>query len=223
MQRHWVQPLDKWATGTWKARFPQNSFAEHSNLIGGKTYSAPFSGTAPWLQLYINNAVFKNAGLTNADGSVKIPQTWDDVTKAAEAITKKSGGSVYGLGFGNAGNNILAWWVELFVRGAGAVGGFGTQSMDYRTGKWTFATDPAYINFINLLLSWKKSGYFYPNSMSSSDEEMRALFERGKIDMTVGGVWNQAEWTTHKFTDYSLMSLPTPQLRTASRLLLLQR
>jgi ABC-type glycerol-3-phosphate transport system substrate-binding protein len=28
--------------------------------------------------------------------------------------------------------------------------------------------------------------------------------------MTVGGVWNQPEWTQHKFTDYSLVTLPSP-------------
>jgi ABC-type glycerol-3-phosphate transport system substrate-binding protein len=208
VQRGWLMPLDKWATPDWKARFPPNTFAEHSNMVGGKVYSAPISGNAPWLQLYINNSVFRNAGLTNADGTIKIPQTWDDVTRAAEAITKKSNGSVYGLGFGNGQNFILAWWIELFVRGAGATGG--AYSQDYRTGKWTYATDPAYMNFINLLLGWKKNGYIYPNSMSNSDEEARANFEHGKFGMTVGGVWNQAEWTQHNFTDYSLMTLPTP-------------
>ena len=38
----------------------------------------------------------------------------------------------------------------------------------------------------------------------------RAFFERGKFGMTVGGVWNQPEWTQHKFTDYSLVTLPSP-------------
>ena len=28
--------------------------------------------------------------------------------------------------------------------------------------------------------------------------------------MTIGGVWNQPEWTKHKFTEYSLVTLPTP-------------
>jgi ABC-type glycerol-3-phosphate transport system substrate-binding protein len=208
VQRGWLMPLDKWATPSWRSTFPEGTFAEHSNMVGGKVYSAPISGPAPWLQLYINNSVFRNAGLTNADGSIKIPKTWDDITKAAEAITKKSNGSVYGLGFGNGQNFILAWWIELFVRGAGATGGVYAQ--DYRTGKWTYATDPAYANFIHLMLDWKKKGYFYPNSMSSSDEEARAAFERGKFGMTVGGVWNQAEWTQHNFSDYSLMTLPTP-------------
>lgn len=208
VQRGWLMPVDKWANASWRSRFPDKTFLEGSNMVGGKLYSAPISGNAPWLQLYINNSVFKQAGLTNADGSVQIPKTWDDVARAADTITKKSGGSAYGLGFGNGQNFILAWWLELFVRGAGATGG--AYSQDYRTGKWTYATDRAYMDFITLLLDWKAKGYFHPNSMSMSDEEARAAFERGKFGMTVGGVWNQAEWTQHKFTDYSLMSLPTP-------------
>ncbi len=57
---------------------------------------------------------------------------------------------------------------------------------------------------------WKARGYFYPNVVSISDEVNRAFFERGKFGMTIGGVWNQAEWTTHNFTDYSLTTLISP-------------
>ncbi len=82
--------------------------------------------------------------------------------------------------------------------------------MDYRVGKWTFGTDRAYADFLELLVEWKKRGLFHPNSVSLSDEAARAFFERGKFGMTVGGVWNQPEWTQHKFTDYSLVTLPSP-------------
>jgi ABC-type glycerol-3-phosphate transport system substrate-binding protein len=209
--RGWALPLDKWATATWRAKFPPASFYEGNNIFNGKLYSAPTSGNAPWLQLYINNAVFRQAGLVNKDGSVKIPKTWNDVSVASDAIVKKSGGASYGLGFGNGQNFILAWWLELFVRGAGGVGG--AYSQDYRTGKWTYATSRAYTDFIDLLLEWKNKGYIYPDAMSSSDEEARAFFERGKFGMTVGGTWNQVEWTQHNFTDYSLMTLPTPNAK----------
>jgi ABC-type glycerol-3-phosphate transport system substrate-binding protein len=206
--RGWMMPVDKWASAAWRARFPQGTFHEGSNMFNGKLYTAPLGGDAPWLQLYINHRIFRNAGLINRDGSVRLPRTWDDVSRAAAAIVKKSGGSTYGLGFGNSQNFILAWWLELFVRGAGAPGG--ADSLDNRVGKWTYATDRNYMDVIDLLLEWKNKGYFYPNSMSISDETARAFFERGKFGMTVGGVWNQAEWTQHHFTDYSLVTLPTP-------------
>ena len=209
----WLTPLNKWATDSWQSRYPENSFIEGNNEFAGKIYSAPFAGPAPSLQLYIHNGVFKNAGLTNPDGSVAIPKTWDDVSRAAAAIKAKSGGKVYGLGFGNSANTTLAWWLDLFVRGAGSPGGAasgGIDSMDSRVGKWTYASDRNYADVIALLLNWKKNGYIYPNSMSISDEQARAYFERGQFGMTIGGVWNQPEWTEHKFTDYSLMTLPSP-------------
>ncbi|GHO69882.1 sugar ABC transporter substrate-binding protein [Ktedonobacter sp. SOSP1-52] len=204
----WFMPVDKWANAAWKAKFPEGTFHEGNNVFNGKLYSAPISGAAPWLQLYISNKVFRDAGLVNSDGSVKIPRTWDDVTHAAETIVKKSGGSTYGLGFGNSGGSMFQWLTHVFTLGAGAVGG--GYTMDYRVGKYTYSTDRNYYEFISLFKEWKNKGYVYPNAVSISDEVSRAYFERAKYGMTIGGVWNQAEWTTHNFTDYSLTTLLCP-------------
>ncbi|MEW2523071.1 ABC transporter substrate-binding protein [Actinacidiphila alni] len=206
----WLEPLDTRATAAWQSRFPQGSFFNGVDMVDGKVYSAPFGGAAPWLQLYIHNGLFKQAGITNPDGSVKLPRTWDDVTLAAEAITKKSGGKAHGIGFGNAQNATLTWWIELFVRGAGSPAGYGTDGPDYRVGKWTFGSDRNYADFLTLLLEWKKKGYIYPSAMSIGDEQARAFFERGKFGITVGGVWNQPTWAEHHFSDYSLTTLPSP-------------
>ncbi|GLV56567.1 hypothetical protein KDH_34070 [Dictyobacter sp. S3.2.2.5] len=205
----WFMPIDKWANDAWKQKFPTGTFHEGNNMFNGKLYTAPFSGYAPWLQLYINNKVFKDAGLVNADGTIFVPKTWDDVTHAAEQVTKKSNGNAYGLGFGNSSFNLLFWWIELFVRGAGSPGG--AYGMDNRVGKYTYGSDRNYADFLTLFKEWKTKGYFHPNSMSMTDEIARANFERGKFGMTVGGVWNQAEWSQHNFTDYTLTTLISPQ------------
>ena len=209
----WLLPLDQWANASWRRQFPPYSFVEGSNTFGGKVYSAPFTAPSPWLQLYVNNKVFRDAGLTNPDGSVRIPATWDDVTHCADVITRKGAGSVYGLGFGNGSFPILPWWVEVFVRAAGSPGG--STGPDLRTGKYTFGSDRNYQDFLQLLLAWNRKGYFFPSSVSISDEIARSYFERGRFGMTVGGVWNQAEWTQHGFTDYTPTTLvgPYPQRR----------
>lgn len=204
----WLHPLDQWANQSWQHMFPPYSFVEGSNTFGGKTYTAPFSGNGAGLQLYVHAGVFKKYGLTNKDGSVKLPQTWDDVTRFARTITQKSGGAVYGIGFGQAAS-ILSWWVDVFTRPAGSPGGMGGR--DLRTGKYTYSSDRNYSDFISMLTEWRDKGYVYPNSMSIQDEVARAYFERGKFGMTVGGVWNQPEWTQHGFTDYELTTLIGPE------------
>jgi ABC-type glycerol-3-phosphate transport system substrate-binding protein len=204
----WLLPLDKWATESWKSKFGPGWFGEGGNTFGGKTYSAPFNGAGSNLQLYCHHGLFKQAGLANADGSPQLPKTWDDVTRAAEAITSKSGGKAFGLGFGNSQGGALSWLTEIFTRGAGSVGG--TNNLDYRVGKWTYSTDRNYADFIGLLLDWKKRGFIFPTAMSASDEQARAFFSQGKFGMIVNGVWSQAAWKESKFTDYSLVTLPTP-------------
>lgn len=205
----WWMPVDELgADATWRSKFPAGTFHEGNNMYKGKVYSAPLTGFSPWCQLYINNKVFREAGLVNADGSIKLPRTWDDVTSASEQIVKKSHGNVYGLGFGNSTFNLLSWWLTVFLQGSGVPGG--VFSVDYRTGKYTFGSDRTYTDFLTLFREWKQKGYFYPNSMSIGDEVARAYFERGKFGMTIGGVWNEPEWTQHQFTDYSLTSCLTP-------------
>lgn len=215
-QKGWLMPIDKWINDTWKSRFPPGTFHEGNNVFGGKTYTAPLTGNGPLLQLYINTAVFKAAGLTNSDGSVKVPKTWDEVSSFADTITRKGGGSVYGLGFGNS-VPILNWWVDLFVRGAGSPSGaFGTtggswmDGLDLRTGKYALSSDRNYEDVIRLLLEWKQRGYIFPDAMSTSDEVSRVHFANGKYGMTIGGVWNQPGWTQRNFTDYHLTTLVSP-------------
>ncbi len=217
MQEGWWLPVDKWINDAWKNRFPPQTFYQGSNMFNGHTYTAPLAGSGVFQQLYLHTGVFKDAGLTNSDGTPKIPQTWDEVTSFADIITKKGNGQYYGLGFGAGGGGQVTNWVDLFIRAAGVPGGaFGStggtwyDGFDYRVGKYTFASDRNWADFISLLLEWKNRGYFYPDSMSITDETARAYFERGKFGMIVGGVWNQPEWTTHGFTDYILTTLIGP-------------
>ncbi len=217
MQQGWWLPVDKWANDSWKKRFPAQTFYQGNNMFNGKTYTAPLGGNGVFQQLYLHADVFKAAGLTNSDGSPKVPQTWDDVTNFADIITKKGNGQFYGLGFGAGGGGSITNWVDLFIRAAGTPGGaFGStggtwyDGFDYRVGKYTFSSDRNWEDFLNLFYEWKARGYFYPDSMSITDETARAYFERGKFGMIVGGVWNQPEWTTHGFTNYGLTTLIGP-------------
>ncbi|MCL5961833.1 MAG: extracellular solute-binding protein, partial [Chloroflexi bacterium] len=122
VKQNWLLPLNKWATKDWQAQFPPQSFAEGANVIGGKVYTAPYEGPAPWLQLYINTKLFKEAGLVDGDGQVLIPKTWAEVREYAAKVTKASGGKAYGYGFGNKQKFILPWQLQM-VQNSGAPGG----------------------------------------------------------------------------------------------------
>jgi len=98
----WVLPLNTFSDfSQWKATFPDPAanFTEGINVLGGKTYSAPLFVAGSWLQLYVNTKLYKDAGLVNADGSIKLPKTVDDMIANSQVIKDKSAGKAYGFGW----------------------------------------------------------------------------------------------------------------------------
>lgn len=70
----------------------------------GEIYAIP---TSAYKQgFYINKNMFEEAGLVNADGSVKIPKTWDEVAEYAKIVKDKTGKA--GFAYGTT-NNIGGW------------------------------------------------------------------------------------------------------------------
>lgn len=207
VKQGWFLPLNKWATPEWQARYPEASFAEGANVIDGKIYTAPYEGTVPWLQLYVNTKVFKDAGLIDSNGNALMPKNWEDVRAYSEKITKQGGGKVYGFGFGNKQKFVLPWQM-MMVQNSGAPGG--TSGIDQRTGQSSWASNPVYGEWISFFMGMKQDGSIVPNAMSMDDEMARAAFAEGKFGMMVGGVWNQGGWAkTHpSFKDYTLTRLP---------------
>lgn len=209
----WLTPLNGYIDDAWIKSFPKYSFVEGVNVFDGKVYTAPVTATAPGFQLYINNKVFKDAGLVDGNGDVLIPNTWDDVTKYAETISKKGNGSVYGLGLGSNGGAIFNAWVNTFVLGAGTPGGYNLP--DYRTGEFTFGTDRNYADFIELLTEWTTKGFLSPDALSATDEVSRANFASGKYGMTVGGSYVISPWVEAGFTDFTVTTLISPTAKKA--------
>ena len=101
----------------------------------GKLYAIPASCYA--LGLVFNAKLFKQAGLVNADGSYKLPRTWDEVVEYGKIIKEKTGAAGYITPTtGNAGGWLftpVAW-------------SFGVDFMEQdKDGKWhaTFDTPEA--------------------------------------------------------------------------------
>ncbi|GCE29348.1 hypothetical protein KDA_48320 [Dictyobacter alpinus] len=204
----WVRPVDDIVPASFKSRFPDGAIREGSNVINGKLYSAPLSTGGPWAQLYLDNQNFKQAGLSNADGTPRAPQTWDEIINAAETIKKKSNGAVNGLYIGNKEGNQLAWGFHMFALAAGAPGG--AWGNDYRTGKFTYASNRTYQDTIEFLLEFKKRGLVNNNALTLGDELARVNFTQHKGGMIIGGVWNQASWAAAGYKEYGMTSLVPP-------------
>lgn len=81
----------------------------------GEIYAVPLAAYKQGF--YINKALFKEAGLVNADGSVKYPKTWDEVAEYAKIVTEKTGKA----GYAHATvNNVGGWLLLNIARSYGA-------------------------------------------------------------------------------------------------------
>jgi ABC-type glycerol-3-phosphate transport system substrate-binding protein len=209
----WMVPLNQFADfQDFTKRFPNptQNFAEGTNTIGGKTYSAPFGDASDgmWLYLWINTKVFKDAGLVDSAGNVKLPETADDMLQAARTIKEKSGGKTFGYGFSLKSDYLPSWQFYLAqLSGADPIYNGG---LDLRTGKYTYGTNPAYKSSIDLLLKMRDEGLIIPDSASADDESMRVLFAQHKFGMLVSGNWVMTGWqkTNPEFKDFTLTHIP---------------
>jgi ABC-type glycerol-3-phosphate transport system substrate-binding protein len=194
---------------------PEIAFVEGINILEGNTYGAPaLSMGNMWTQLYINTKVFKDAGLVDDKGDARLPVTFDDMLTAARTIKEKSGGAVYGYG-----NALTSWTPNLVfhfgqLSGANAMGG----GQDWRTGAFTYSTNPVFAQVLGALVTMRDEGLIIPDSASVDDEAMRALFAQHKFGMLIGGTWVINGWKqTHpNFSEYTLTTMPlvgvdTPQ------------
>ncbi|BDP43943.1 ABC transporter substrate-binding protein (plasmid) [Deinococcus aetherius] len=211
----WLLPLNKWATKGWQATFPAGSFAEGINVFDGKVYSAPWaSNAANYLALYINNKVFRDAGLVDRNGKVLVPRTWAEQRKFAQQIVQRTGGKAYGLGFGaKQGDYVMNIQMQsLRASGVPAPGNtdLGYYYFNYKTGRFEFATNPLFRQWFEHWIDMKQDGSILPQSVSLNDEQIRPVFAEGKFGMYVNGGWvvPSLKQTNPGFEDYTVAPLP---------------
>ena len=188
---------------------PAQNFAEGTNTVKGKTYSAPHEAPfgAMWYQLYVNTKVLKDAGLVDASGNPKLPVTADDLISESQTIKTKSGGKVYGWGWG--GKSDFVWGFPLL---AAQLSGANPDKdgLDFKTGKYDWGTNPAYKNALETMVKMRDTGLILPESASIDDEGARAEFADGKFAFLIAGTWVINGWAkTHpNFADYTITAPP---------------
>jgi ABC-type glycerol-3-phosphate transport system substrate-binding protein len=195
-----------------KAAFPNpaSNFVEGSNIIGGKFYSAPFSGPdKPWLQLYVNTALYKEAGLVDADGNPTMPVTWEDFVNNSRTIKEKTGKA--GLGFSMQQSWAAAWALRTCNYSGSPLDGF-LDAFDWRTGQYTYSTNPCYKQVLTDLLEMSKDGTIDDGTMSASydDEGARAKFAENGFAHLFAGEWVIPGFSqTHPdFSEFTATHLP---------------
>ena len=208
VEQGWIQSLEPWITPEWLARFPEGSFVETTNMRAGKIYAFPTYAFKYDRMMYIHEDLFRGAGLVDADGNVLIPQTWSDLRSMAKQITEAGNGESYGIGIGIKDSRHMSWWFDL----AALAGAGGSGEIDYRAGRYTYGTDPAYAQIVELLLGMKEDGSVYPYEGTLDDSNLFSFFGQDKFAMFLSGSWaaNNLKLGFPDFQNYRVVPLPVP-------------
>lgn len=133
----------------------------------GKYYGIPYSGYMIGMAYNVN--VFKKAGLVNADGSLKLPKTYDELVETAKIIKEKTGIPGYTIQTSNKEGG----WAFMNIAWSYGVN-FMKQNKD---GKWiaTFDT-PEAVRALEYIkdLKWKHN-VFTSNVLVDSNELQKLL------------------------------------------------
>jgi multiple sugar transport system substrate-binding protein len=141
--------------------------------------------------------------IVDSNGEAKLPVTGDEMLAAARTIKEASGGEVYGYGFAAKSN--VYYWPMYMAQLSGGEGG-----MDYRTGKYSLSTIPAYRAVIDLINTLRDEDHVLPDPGSIDDEAIRVLFAQSKFGMYLSGSWivNSLEKAAPDFTEYTVTQMP---------------
>lgn len=145
------------------------------NLVfrDGKLYLMPTSCYSMGLQ--INKRVFQEAGLVNEDGTIKVPQSYDEITEFSKIIKEKTG--AYGFLMNFRGNG--AGWHFLNLAWS-----YGTEFMKQVDGKWkaTFDSDECAAALQWLMdMKWKHN--LLPADVLMDSTDINTLFATDKLGM----------------------------------------
>ncbi|MBQ8588392.1 MAG: extracellular solute-binding protein [Clostridia bacterium] len=141
-------------------------------LNDGKQYM--IAQSAYTMGLAINKDLFKKAGLVNEDGSLMIPETYDEVMEFSKIIKEKTG--AYGFGMATKGNG--GGWHMLNLAWS-----YGTVFEEKVEDEWKAKFgSKEFVSALKWLQEMKKEGYFPQNALIGSGD-LSTLFVTDKLAM----------------------------------------
>jgi ABC-type glycerol-3-phosphate transport system substrate-binding protein len=208
IENEWIQPLDPWIKPEWLAKFPEGSFVETRNTWEGKIYAFPTEIPKVDRVFFINEDIFREAGLVDQAGNITPPQTWGELRTMAKQVTEAGKGKYYGIGIGIKDPKHMNRWLEF----SSLAGGPGSYEIDLRTGRFTFGSDPAYTDIVELLLGMKEDGSVYLYESTLDDSNLYAFFGQGKYAMFMSGSYaaNNLNRDFPDFQNYQMVPIPIP-------------
>lgn len=143
---------------------------------GGKIYGVPADAYAQGIA--INKALFKEAGLVDADGYAKVPKTWDEVIEFAKTIKQKTGKA----GFAIPTTANCGGWHFINI-----AWDFGTTFMEADSdGKYsaTFDTDETKAA-LQLIKDMKWKHGILPDNTVIDNNELRKMYATNQVGMII--------------------------------------
>lgn len=158
-------PLDEYMNDEFTGRFIETFLSP--SVLEGATYGLPIAASAR--AMYYNQDLFDQAGIT------EIPDTWDELRAAAEAISAL-GDDVYGYGLqGNEIETDVYFYYAFWSHGGELVEEDGTSGLDTEAG---YQAAALYRDLLD-------SGLTQPGATSMSREDVQNLFKQGRVGMMI--------------------------------------
>ena len=173
---------------------------------GGKIYGLPLELTN-WC-VYINNRVFKSAGL---DATKSYPKTWEEMADVSDKLAIREGQIIKRRGFDFRYPYYLTSMVPMVEQLGGDL-----VSADRKT---AIISDAAWIKFLTFMKDWGPNGRnlgspTYPNARSLFNKDnndvamcMSGLYQEGRIRNDNPKFYESMDW----------MVVPFPQFKNAAR------
>lgn len=158
-------PLDEYMDDDFRARF-FDVFLSPA-VMDGKTYGLPVAASAR--AMYINKDLMAQAGVD------ALPQTWDELSKAAAAISAL-GEDI--AGFGMQGKEIetdVYFYYAFWAYGGNLIDDDGTSGLDSDA---AYKAAQVYLDMIN-------AGSTQPGVTAYNREDVQNLFKQGKVGMMI--------------------------------------
>jgi ABC-type glycerol-3-phosphate transport system substrate-binding protein len=182
-------------------------FLEGLNVFNGDTVSLPFERFLPLWHLFVNTALYREAGIVDENGDPLLPETLDEFFQNSLTIHRETG--AYGF---SSDSETFHNFLQLCT--------FSLQEMEgvmfgYKPylGRSNWSGEPCYQELFAGFQTLWNAGAIPPDHLEQSYRVMRERFVHGEVAHILDGVWATSSYLAidPAFQDYMLVRKPLAQ------------